>query len=62
MPKNRGDELLIHGNTIVTRSRDLGTKELLGVLPDLRSVCAKREPQSNQVRLEVGTMLKNIVR
>jgi len=60
MPKNRRDELLIHRDAIATRSRNLRMKELLRVLPDLGSVRAKGEPQSDQVRLEVVTMVKTV--
>lgn len=53
MPKNRRNELLIDRDTVAARPRKLRVKKLLGVLPDLGSVCAKREPESDQVRLEV---------
>jgi len=54
MPKNRRDELLIDRNTVAARRWNLRVKKLLGVLPDLGSVRAKREPESDQVRLEVA--------
>jgi len=53
MPKCRGDRLLIGGDAIASWSRKLRVKELLRVLPDLGSVRAKGEPQSDQIRLEV---------
>jgi len=54
MPKDRGDELLIDRDTVAAWPRKLRVKKLLGVLPDLGSVSAKREPESDQVRLEVA--------
>jgi len=53
MPKYRGEKLLIGGDAIASRSWKLRAKKLLRVLPDLGSVCAKGEPQSDQVRLEI---------
>jgi hypothetical protein len=52
MPKNHGRELLIHGIPKGARPLGLRVKELLRILPDLGSVRAKREPQSDKVRLE----------
>jgi hypothetical protein len=53
MPKNHGCELLIDGIPKGARPLGLSVKELLRILPDLGSVSAKREPQSDKVRLEV---------
>jgi hypothetical protein len=53
MPKNHGRELVIYGIPKGTRPLGFRVKELLVILPDLGSVCVKREPQSDKVRLEV---------
>lgn len=45
------DELLVNRDAVAGRSLNLREKELLRVLPDLGSMRAKREPQSDEVRL-----------
>src|ERR1700753_1789462 len=53
VPKNRRNKLLIGRGAVAHRPRNFRVKELLGVLPNLGCVCAKREPQSDEIRLEV---------
>ena len=52
LPERSRDDLLINRDAIADGPRSLRVKELPRVLPDLRSVRTKREPQSDEVRLE----------